>query len=307
MSSKSYIKDAEFGIKNWLYGLLPDKLYLKIKFKKLMGYPLNLKEPKTFSEKIQWLKLYNHRPEYTKMVDKYAVKGYVANIIGKEYVIPTLGVWNRVEDIDWDELPNSFVLKCTHDSGGVIICKDKISFDREAAIKKMNHSFKKNYYKIWREWPYKNVPKRIIAEEYINPSPSVTDLPDYKWYCFNGEPKYCQVIQNRSSYETIDFFDTNWEHQEFIGLNHKATYASVLPERPINLDTHIRIVRELSKGMPFVRVDLYETGGNTYFGEITFYPMSGFGKFQPDKYNEILGQMISLPGKYRGSKLLDKD
>lgn len=275
-----------------------DATYLKVRFRLLMGKKLNLKNPKTFSEKLQWLKLYDRRPEYTTMVDKYAVKDYVAGIIGSEYIIPTLGVWNRPEDIEWDKLPNRFVLKTTNGGGslGVVICKDKAVFDREKAIK----ALKANMHSDWRiqlEWPYKNVPHRIIAEQYIQPVPNLTDLVDYKWYCFNGVPKYCQVIQDRTSKETIDFFDMNWVHQEFVGLNPAAGPAVVEPSRPLNLENQIRIAKELSKDIPFSRIDLYEVGEREYFGEITLYPMSGFGKFTPNNYNEILGKMLVLPSE----------
>lgn len=277
--------------------LVPDEPYLKIMFKILMGKKLNLNSPKTFCEKLQWLKLYDRRPEYVKMVDKYAVKEYVAGIVGEEYIIPTLGVWDRPEDIDWDSLPDQFVLKCTHDSGGLVICKDKSKLDKEAAIKKLNHGLKQDYYKVWREWPYKNVPKRIIGEKYISPAAEVKDLPDYKWYCFDGKPVYCQVIQNRSTQETIDFFDTEWNHQDFIGLNKDAVHSSVIPERPNDLEEQIRLARHLAKDMPYSRIDLFHTDENTYFGEITLYPASGFGRFIPEQYERMLGEMLHLPGE----------
>lgn len=275
---------------------LPDKVYLKCLFRLKTGKRLNLKNPQTFSEKLQWLKLYNRKPEYTQMVDKYAVKDYVAKIIGNEYVIPTLGVWDKPEDIEWDKLPNQFVLKTTHGGGstGVVICKDKTVFDKQKAIEKLNVSLKRDIYRLFREWPYKNVPKRVIAEQYIAPATNVKDLPDYKWYCFDGEPVYCQVIQERSTNETIDFFNTEWKRQEFIGLNPAAAPAAVTPTRPADLATQIHIARELSKGIPFSRIDLYSVDSRQFFGEITFYPMSGFGSFSPDNYNVILGQMISL-------------
>lgn len=280
---------------------IPDKTYIKWMYRLKMGKKLNLKNPTTFSEKLQWLKLYNRRPEYTIMVDKYAVKEYVANIIGSKYIIPTLGVWDRPEDIDWDLLPNQFVLKTTHGGGssGVVICNDKASFDKEKAVIKLRKSLKQDIYRSLREWPYKNVPRRIIAEQYIEPRPGVKDLPDYKWFCFDGEPRYCQVIQDRTTNETIDFFDTDWNHQEFVGLN--AVYgpfidtAKVLPVRPENLEIQIKIARKLSKNIPFSRVDLYEIDTNTYFGEITLYPRSGIGIFSPDNYNTLLGQMLKLP------------
>lgn len=277
---------------------IPDKLFLKLKYRLEMGRRLNLTHPRLFSEKIQWLKLYNRRPEYTIMVDKVKAKEYVASVLGKEYIIPTLGVWDDPDKIDFDKLPNRFVLKCNHNSGqGMFICRDKSKMDVEKVKEGLRKGLKEDYYSHNREWPYKNVPRRILAEQYIDPSPNVQDLPDYKWYCFDGEPKYCQVIQNRSTNETIDFFDTNWNHQMFVGLNPKAENAMVLPARPTNLDIHLRIARELSKGFPFSRIDLYETGEHTFFGEITFFPASGFGYFRPNQFNDILGKMITLPGE----------
>lgn len=276
---------------------LPDQIYLKWLFWLKMGKRLDLGAPKTFSEKLQWLKLYNRKPEYTTMVDKYSVKNHVATIIGSEYVIPTLCVWDKPEDIEWDKLPDKFVLKTTHGGGsaGVVICRNKAIFDRKMAVDKLKKSLMQDIYKSLREWPYKNVPKRVMAEQYIEPQPGVKDLPDYKWYCFDGEPRYCQVIQDRTTNETIDFFDTNWRHQEFIGLNPSARFATVEPTKPVNLETQVNVARQLSKGFPFVRIDLYEVKGRVYFGEITFYPMSGFGIFCPEKYNDLLGSMLTLP------------
>lgn len=289
-----------------ILSVLPDKLYLDLQFYNSFHRFPNWKSPKTFNEKIQWLKLYDRNPDYVKMVDKYAVKDIVAGIIGSEHVIPTLGVWNRAEDIEWEKLPNKFVLKTTHGGGneGVVICKDKMTFDREGALRKLTAGLKHDSSAYGREWPYRFVKRRIIAEQYIDPAPNVSDLPDYKWYCFNGEPKYCQVIQDRSTKETIDFFDVEWNHQEFVGLNPAAGPAALQPTRPSKLETHIRIARMLSKDIPFSRIDLYETGDNTYFGEVTLYPNSGLGVLTPERYNEFLGQMITLPGEKRGGVII---
>ena len=277
---------------------LPDKVFLRLKFRFTMGYRLDLKNPKTFGEKLQWLKLYDHKPEYTIMVDKVKVKEYVASILGEEYIIPTLGVWDDPDKIDFNVLPDRFVLKCNHNSGlGMYICKDKSKMNVEKVKEDLRKGLKQNYFIGNREWPYKNVPRRILAEQYIDPAPNVQDLPDYKWFCFNGEPKFCQVIQDRNTNETIDIFDVNWNHQDFIGLNPKAVNACVMPTRPINLDTHLHIARELSKGIPFSRIDLYDSGNHIYFGEITFFPASGMHSFRPNQYNIILGQMIVLPGE----------
>ena len=290
-------KDTFFYACMFFVQLLPERLHLKIEYLLKMGKKLNLDNPQTFCEKLQWLKLYNRKPEYTKMVDKLAVKKFVSDKIGDEYVIPVLGVWDKPEEIDFDSLPERFVLKTSHGGGsvGIFICKDKKQLDKQKAIKLMRRAMKQNIYRQSLEWPYKNVSKKIFAEQFMEDKPDVADLPDFKWYCFNGDPKYCQVIKDRKSNETIDFFDTDWNHQEFIGLNPNVTHAKVLPERPVHLETQIHIAKELSKDIPFSRIDLYEIGDKTYFGEITLYPASGMGKFRPEQYDIILGQMLVLP------------
>lgn len=282
------------------FGWLPDKTYLQLLYRFKMGHRLDLNHPKTFTEKIQWLKLYNRRPEYTLMVDKYAVKKYVADIIGEKYIIPTLGVWNKPEDIDWDALPNEFVLKTTHGggSGGVVICKDKKTFDRNKAILTLRDSMDSDIYRSLREWPYKDVKRRVFAEKYMVPKDMINnpiyDLSDYKFFCFNGEPKYCQVIRNRHSKESIDFYDMNWRHQEFVGLNPIASNGINPVPRPLLLDEMICICHKLSENMKFVRIDMYVIDNRIYFGEITFYPASGIGLFNPDKWNTELGNLINL-------------
>lgn len=279
-------------------GFISDKTYIKWLYYLKIGKKLNLKNPQTFSEKLQWLKLYDRKPEYTQMVDKYAVKGYVAKIIGEEYIIPTLGVWDTPEDIEWDKLPDKFVLKTTHGGGssGVVICKDKDTFNRERAIAKLKESFKQDIYRKLREWPYKNVPKRIIAEKYIAPRPDLNDLPDYKFFCFNGEPKYCQVISGRETGKRIDFFDRDWNHQPFHEPCHYP-FADVEPEKPKYLDKIWQAAAQLAKDKAFSRIDFYEVGDDVLFGEITFFPTSGMGGFSPEEYETIMGRMISLPCK----------
>ena len=292
-------------VKNFL-GWLPDKQYLSLRYRCQMGDWIDWKNPKTFSEKMQWLKVYNRKKEYTTMVDKFAVKKYVAEQIGEDYIIPTLGVWDKFDEIDWDTLPHNFVLKTTHSGGscGVVICRDKSKFDKESATKKLKSSLNSDIYCAYREWPYKNLRKRIIAEKLMtNIECGETDLADYKFYCFNGEPKYCQVIRNRHTKETIDFYDIRWQHQDFIGLipnnqngsNSNIQNGSTPVSCPVVLNEMIEICRKLSIDIPFLRVDLYVIDGRVYFGEITFYPASGFGQFRPIEWQNTLGDMIKLP------------
>lgn len=275
--------------------IIPDKQYLKWRFRLEMGYPLNLNNPKTFSEKLQWLKLYNRKPEYTLMVDKYAAKGYVANIIGDEYIIPTLGVWDRFEDIDFDKFPNQFVLKTTHGGGGggVVICKDKTTFNIDKAKSILERSLKQDIYTSLKEWPYKNVKKRIIAEEFIETDNG--ELKDYKLFCFNGIPRYCQVIAGRETdITTIDWYDREWNHQHF----HEPKdypFSEKGHSRPRCLDEMWNIATKLSQGQPFLRVDFYEISNTIKFGELTFFPTSGFGGFKPIEWDYKLGEWIKLP------------
>lgn len=274
---------------------LPDSLYLRLLYYGELGRWLNLSNPKRFTEKIQWLKLHDRRPEYTMMVDKYAVKDYVAAKIGAEFIIPTLGIWNSFDDIDFKSLPDKFVLKTTHGggSGGVVICSDKSAFDMGKARTKLEESLRSDIYTNYREWPYKNVPRRIIAEQFIE-VPFNKDLPDYKIFCFNGTPRYIQVIKDRNTDESIDFFDTEWNHQPFYGLNPNVHPSTHDIPKPANLEDMLKIACHLAKNIDFVRVDLYQTTDKVYFGELTFYPASGMGVFNPDKWDLTLGEFINL-------------
>ncbi len=256
---------------------------------------MDFEHPKTFCEKIQWLKIYGFKPEYVQMVDKYAVKDYVSNIIGSEYIIPTLGVWDKTEEIEWEKLPQKFVLKTTHGGGscGVVICKNKNKLDKKKAINELNKSMSFTAGNSFREHPYMGVKKRIIAEKLIE-NKDGSELCDYKFYCFNGEPKYCQVIRDRQIKETIDFYDMNWDLMPFVGLNPKVGNGKTLVDKPHHLEEMKQICSKLSKDIPFVRIDLYEVNTKVYFGEITFYPASGFGQFTPKEWNYKLGEMITL-------------
>ena len=293
-------------VKNF-FSWLPDKVYLSLRYRCQMGHWINWKNPKTFTEKLQWLKVYDYKPEYTKMVDKLAAKDYVASRIGEEYIIPTLGVWDRVEDIDWDSLPDQFVLKTTHGGGGggVVVCSDKTHFDKAKAIKKLQTSMHSNAGKTYRERPYLNVPRKIIAEKFMaerkaKENAKISDLPDYKFFCFNGEPYYCQVIRDRHTKETIDFYDMEWNHMPFVGLNPVAKNGVEPVAKPVHLEQMKVICRRLSKDIKFSRIDLYVIDDKEYFGEITFYPAAGFGEFTPADWNERLGKLINLDGHMGG-------
>lgn len=296
ISYKKLISSKEFRFRILdLFSFVPDIPWLKLLYRIKNGYWMDFKNPKTFAEKIQWLKVHGYREEFIKMVDKYSVKEYVSEKIGSQYVIPLLGVWEKPEDIEWEKLPQKFVLKTTHGGGscGVVICKDKESLDRKKAIEELNVSMSFNAGNSFREHPYMGVQKRIIAEEFLD-SDNDSDLCDFKFYCFNGEPKYCQVIRDRNTKETIDFYDMDWNHMPFVGLNPGVPNGHIPVRCPDNIDDMKRICIELSKGIPFVRIDLYEVKGKVYFGEITFYPASGFGTFTPSEWNLKLGEMISL-------------
>lgn len=275
--------------------LIPDKLYLKTYYSHCFKKKLDLKKPQTFNEKLQWLKLYDRKPIYTTMVDKYAVKKYVAARIGEEYIIPTLGVWDHFDDIDFDNLPNQFVLKCTHDSGGLVICKDKVSFDKKEAKRKIQNCLKRNYYLTGREWPYKNVPRKIIAEKYMEDETG--QLRDYKFYCFNGEPKIIMINSDREIGKTkADYFDMDFN---WLDLKWGYEHALVKPLKPINFEKMKELAVVLSKNIPELRVDFYEVNNKIYFGELTFFDGSGFDKIEPKEWDKKIGDWIKLPQKTR--------
>ena len=286
---------ANKGMLNWM----PDKIFLKLMYKSRMGKSLNLDNPRSFSEKLQWLKLYDRKPWYSRLVDKYEVRSYIEETIGKEYLIPLYGVWDDPDEIDFDGLPDQFVLKCTHDSGSVIICQDKTKLDKNKAKKKLKRAQRFNFYYCSREWPYKNVKPRIIAEEYLCDSKH-KDLVDYKFFCFSGVPTHCQAICGRNTYKTMDFFDMDWHQQVFRRVSGQGKAYPLANEpipQPTTFHTMKAAAEQLSKGIPFVRVDFYEVKGKMYFGEVTFYPASGFCAFEPDEWDDILGSWIQLPEK----------
>lgn len=272
-----------------------DKQYLKIWYHNKMGYWMDFNNPKTFNEKLQWLKLYNRKLEYTTMVDKYAVKKYVSDIIGEQYIIPALGVWDSFDEIDFDNLPDQFVLKCTHDSGGLVICKDKSKLDKLVARAKIEASLNTDFYKLGREWPYKNVPRRIIAEEYMEDK-ETGELRDYKFFCFDGTVKWLFIATDRQNHEEpyFDFFDMNFIH---LPMKSGHPNAPIPPLKPVTFDLMVQLCSKLSKNIPHVRIDLYEVNGMVYFGEMTFFHHTGRVQFEPSEWDEIFGKEIILPPK----------
>lgn len=293
--------------KDMFYRILDDIEYLRrhftnpvsvIKrcFKQRMGFDLNLCDPRSFSEKLQWLKLYDHNPLYTTLVDKYAVKEYVGERIGYEHIIRTLGVWDRFNNIDFALLPNRFVLKCTHDSGGLVICKDKSRLDIPETRKIINKCLNHNYYYGGFEWPYKNVTPRIIAEEYLEDT-KTKELRDYKFFCFDGKVKYLFIATERQKEGEdvkFDFFDKDFNH---LPIRQGHENASVPPEKPLRFEEMKVIAEKLSAGIPQVRVDLYEVDGRVYFGEMTFFHHGGWTPFDPEEWDTVFGKEIKLPPK----------
>lgn len=273
--------------------LIPDRIYLQIVYFKHFRRFINFNNPKTFNEKIQWLKLNYRNEEYTKLVDKYRVKQYITKLIGEEYVIPTLGVWNNVDDIDFKSLPEKFVLKCNNDSGGIVICKNKKDFDEAKAKSFLKERLKNNGYWYGREWPYKNVKPCIIAEKYMEDSIS-KDIKDYKFFCFNGSMEFFDIDIDRFIEHRANYYDRNGNFLPFGKTYCPPDYTKKI-EMPKNLDKMIELAETISHNTVLSRIDFYEIDGQVYFGEITFYPDSGFSPFTDEKWDYKLGDMIDLP------------
>lgn len=283
-------------LSSWkFYNHWPDEKYLKRKFKLVFGCELNLNNPQTFNEKLQWLKLYDRNPLYTIMVDKYKAKEYVANILGPQYIIPTLGVWDNPADIDFDKLPNQFVLKCNHNSGlGMCICKNKSKLNIKKVRKELAKGLKQNYYLTNREWPYKDVPRKIIAEKYMIDN-KTQELRDYKFFCFNGKPKMLFIAsdrQNLAEETKFDFYDINFNH---LSLTNGHPNSKQKIEKPKKFEQMKKISEILSQHIPHVRVDFYEINGQVYFGEMTFSHWSGFVPFNPKEWDKKIGDLLILP------------
>ena len=294
---KRFVVDAgyRFGVlASWgIYDRLPDEAYIRKRYRSMFHKKLDLCNPQTFNEKLQWLKLYDRNPLYTTLVDKYAVREYLAEKIGGEYLIPLVGgPWKSFEEIDFDRLPEQFVLKCTHDSGGVVICRDKGQFDYEGAKKKLERCLGRNYYTRSREWPYKNVPPRIIAEKYMVDE-SGEELKDYKFFMFSGKAALIQVDYGRFSQHKRNLYLPDWKYLD-ASIKYPNDPEYVIP-KPKKLDLMIHLAEVLSEGLPHVRVDFYSINTEVFVGELTFYHESGFAKFTPDELGKWLGEQLVLP------------
>lgn len=280
------------GLLKWL----DDKTIIESLYKVKFGKKLNLENPVTYNEKLQWIKLYDRNPQYTVLVDKYGVREYIKEKIGEKYLIPLIGVWEKPEDIDMEKMPEKFVLKCTHDSGGIRICKDKNTFDFEEAKAFLNHRLKKSGYTSGREWPYKDVPRRIIAEKYMEDN-ETRELRDYKFFTFDGEVKALFVARDRQTpgeEVKFDYFDENYN---VLPIKQDHQNSKEIPAKPHRFDDMKALAEKLGKGIPHVRVDFYEVNGEIYFGEMTFFHHSGFEPFYPDEWDNIFGSWLKLPEK----------
>ncbi len=270
---------------------LPNILRTRLLFRFRHGYSLNLEHPRTYNEKLQWLKIHDRHKEYTDMVDKIEAKKYVASIIGEEYIIPTIAIYNSEKEIDFDQLPEKFVMKCTHDSGGLVVCTDKSKLNKEDTIRKMRKGLRTNYSKYNMEYPYDDVVPRIIVEPLLVDE-SGYELKDYKFFCFNGTAKCLFVATDRPNDTKFDFFDLEWNHLPII--NGHPNSPNPIP-RPQNFEKMVEIAEKLSSGIPHVRVDLYNIGGKIYFGELTFFHWSGMTRIEPLEWDYKLGEMLILP------------
>lgn len=278
--------------------LFSDENYLKILFRLVFRKPLDLDNPITYSEKLQWLKLYYHRPDFTMMADKIQVKQYVADRIGEQYVVPLFGVWDKPEDIEWDKLPEKFVLKTNHDGGsyGVVICKNKESLDKKKAVKILKRSLKRDTYLLGREWPYKDIKPKVLAEQYID-NDANDGLSDYKFFCFDGKAKLVHLVTERQSSTgaKFDYYDEGFNH---LDLRDEYPNAIPPPKKSESFDLMKNLAEKMSVGIPHVRVDFFEVGGKVFFSEFTFFHGGGLVAFQPEKYDYLLGQYLKLPDKY---------
>jgi hypothetical protein len=279
-----------------LLNIIPDRFFVQFIYRMSTGKKLNLENPTTFNEKIQWIKLYDHNSLYTVIADKYMVRKYVQDKVGGQYLIPLVGRWEKVEDIDFDVLPKQFVLKCNHDSGGIVICPDKDRLDIKDAKDKLNSHLKYNYFYLNREWAYKNIKPCVIAEKYLIDD-ETQELRDYKFFCFNGIPKFIQVDFNRFVEHKRNLYSLDWKLLDLTIKCPNDPCAEL--KKPENLNEMIDVARKLSVGFPEVRVDLYSVNGKTYFGELTLYHGGGIEKFSSDKFAEEMGSWVELSLAYK--------
>ena len=279
---------SNLNLLNWI----PDSTYLRILWRLKMDYPLILDNPVTYNEKIQWLKLNDRNPLYSLLADKYAVRKYITDTIGSQYLVPLLSIYDCVNEIDWDNLPNQFVLKCNHDSGSKVICKDKSTLDRQVAIKKLSRRFKNNTtYNVLREWPYRNIKRKILCEKYL--ADETGELPDYKFFCFHGVPKIMLFVTERNSGNPkMDLFDMQFERLNIQVRSYRNSNGKI--EKPSGFEEMVKLAQVLSKNIAHVRVDFYNIKGKIYFGEFTFFPGSGYLPFTPKGIDQLWGSWINL-------------
>ena len=304
MNIKAYLKNPFRVFRHFNYlkisHLLSDKALIKLIFRARMGYKMDFNNPISFNQKLQWLKVYNRQPLYTILVDKYMVREYIAERIGEEYLIPLYGVYNSFEEIEFSLLPEQFVLKCTHDCGSVIVCRNKSSFVKSEAREKINRALRTNFYYRGREWPYKDVKPRIIVEKYMEEESygmksEIKGLTDYKFYCFNGIVRYLYVSKGLENHDEarISFLNPDWTFADFYREDYPP--FEELPQKPKNYEKMLSIAKQLSKDFPFLRVDLYEINEQIFFSELTLSPSNGFMPFVPQEKDFEVGQLLSLP------------
>lgn len=278
-----------YKIKYFIASVLPDKIHISIMYFIKMKKKLNLNNPKTFGEKMQYIKLYGNLELNSNFVDKYEVREYIKNAIGEQYLNELLGVYESVEQINFNSLPEKFVLKVTHGSGYNIICNDKKNFDIDEAKNKINEWMKESYYIKGKEPQYKNIKPRIICEKYLQDESG--ELRDYKFFCFSGKPRFIQVDSNRFSCHTRDFYDSYWNK---LNLTFKYENSDNKIEKPDKLDEMLQLCEILSREFPFIRVDFYFVNNNIYFGELTFNPENGYGQFNPLSEDLKIAELIDL-------------
>lgn len=291
MKSFLYKIFIALSVRNFL-NWMPDKMYIRIQWWFLMPYKLDLKDPKTFNEKLNWIKLHDRRELYTQLADKYTVRQYVASKIGEEYLIPLLGKWDTFDDIDFDTLPDKFVLKCNHRSRDAVVCRDKSKLDISAVHHNYSKWLKRNFYWEMREWAYKNIKSCIIAEELIGDETTMKSPIDYKFSCFNGNADNVMLCVGRETGSAnYYFFDKEWNLLKYNTGGMDAPEGFTLPKPP-KIDEMFKIAETLSEGIPYARVDLYYEQDKIYFGEITIYPSAGYDSKILISTDELFGKMI---------------